>query len=420
MGFCPQCRSTETLSENAKHAGDGLPIAITELPPATGDQRLRTGIDEFDRVLGGGLVAGSVVLLAGEPGVGKSTMVLELAAALGGAALIVSGEESLSQIRMRADRIDAIVGHVSIAAERDVTAILGMIESGGFDLVVVDSIQTVTVPGRVGGTGGTAQVREAAAQLISGAKSSGTAMLMTGHVTKDGSIAGPRLLEHMVDVVVTIEGDPHRGLRFVRCVKNRHGSVDEVGIFEMLPDGLRAVADPSATLIAGRDAAAPGSVLFPTIDGLRSLVVEVQALVVPSTAAQPRRSVKGLPAARVHQILAALERHADLPLGRHEVYVSAMGGLQLSEPAADLAVALAVASAASGVAITDVATWGEVGLTGELRGVPHRQRRRAEVMRLGVGGIIDGSTYPHLLDALVEAGLAAATVRADSAVGVVR
>jgi len=417
MGFCPQCRTTGTLSEQTTHSTDTLPIAITEVAPAAGGQRLATGIDEFDRVLGGGIVAGSVTLVAGEPGVGKSTLVLEVAAALGGTALIVSGEESLNQIRMRADRIGALVEHVSIAAERDVTAILAMIESGRFDLVVVDSIQTVTVPAQVGGTGGPAQVREAAARLISGAKDSETAMVMTGHVTKDGSIAGPKLLEHMVDVVITIEGDPHRGLRFLRCVKNRHGSVDEVGIFEMLPDGLRAVADPSATLIAGRDAAAPGSVLFPTIDGLRSLVVEVQALVVPSAAAQPRRSVKGLPAARVHQILAALERHADLPLGRHDVYVSAMGGLQLSEPAADLAVALAVASAASGVAITDVAAWGEVGLTGELRGVPHRQRRRAEVVRLGVGGIIDGSTYPHLLDALVEAGLAAATIRPDRTAG---
>jgi len=233
-------------------------------------------------------------------------------------------------------------------------------------------------------------------------------------VTKEGSIAGPKLLEHMVDVVVTMEGDPHRGLRFVRCAKNRYGSVDEVGIFEMTATGLVAVPDASASLIAGRDPQAPGSVLFPTIDGMRSLVVEIQSLVVPSNHAQPRRSVKGLPSARVHQILAALERHAGLALGRFEVYVSAMGGLRITEPAADLAVALAVASAASGVAISDVAAWGEVGLTGELRAVPHAGRRRIEAERIGLGGVIDGAAYGHLLDALVESGLAAATVGADS------
>ena len=372
------------------------------------DQRLTTGISEFDRVLGGGLVGGSATLLAGEPGVGKSTLVLGAAAAFGAETLIVSGEESLGQIKMRAERIGANAADVSLVAARDVNQILSLIAGSNYDVAVIDSIQTVAVPGATAGS--PSQVREAAADLVSAAKRSGTALILTGHVTKEGAIAGPKLLEHMVDVVVTIEGDPHRGLRFLRCTKNRHGSVDEVGIFEMTGAGLVPVPDASATLIAGRDPDAPGSVLFPTIDGRRSLLLEIQALVVPSTSPQPRRSVKGLPTARVHQVLAALERHAELRLGRYEVYVSAMGGLRVVEPAADLAVALALASAASGVPIADVAAWGEVGLTGELRAVPDAPRRTAEVERLGIGGVIDGSRYGHLLDAVVESGLAAATL----------
>lgn len=390
-----------------QRAVDGAAIPITSVEDR-GEQRLSSGMDELDNAFGGGIVAGSATLLAGEPGVGKSTLVLGAAAALNRPVLMVSGEESVGQIKMRANRIGALVDGISVAATRDASQIAAMIGTRDYDLAVVDSIQTVTVPDTTAGS--PSQIREAAALLVSAAKDSGTALLMTGHVTKEGNIAGPKLLEHMVDVVVTIDGDHHRGLRFIRCVKNRYGSVDEVGVFEMSATGLTPVPDASATLIAGRDPKASGSVLFPTIDGMRSLVVEIQALVVPSNSAQPRRSVKGLPAARVHQILAALERHADLPLGGFEVYVSAMGGLKISEPAADLAVALAVASAASGVAITDVAAWGEVGLTGELREVPHAERRRTEADRLGVGGVIDGSAHAHIIDAVVEAGLAVATV----------
>jgi len=407
MGFCPQCRSSGTIGDTA----GATPIPVTSLRDLP-EHRISTGIDELDRAFGGGIVVGSVALLAGEPGVGKSTLVLGAAARMGKKTLVVSGEESAGQIKMRASRIGALVDTVSVAVASDAEAIVAMIEGGGYQLVVIDSIQTVSVAGVAAGT--PAQVRQAAAMLLAAAKASDTALLMTGHVTKEGSIAGPKLLEHMVDVVVTMEGDPHRGLRFVRCAKNRYGSVDEVGIFEMTATGLVAVPDASASLIAGRDPQAPGSVLFPTIDGMRSLVVEIQSLVVPSNHAQPRRSVKGLPSARVHQILAALERHAGLALGRFEVYVSAMGGLRITEPAADLAVALAVASAASGVAISDVAAWGEVGLTGELRAVPHAGRRRIEAERIGLGGVIDGAAYGHLLDALVESGLAAATVGADS------
>ena len=407
MGFCPQCRSSGTMSEDGATA---TPMPMTRLQDLP-ERRITTGVAEFDRVLGGGLVVGSVALLAGEPGVGKSTLVLEVAAGMGRSTLVVSGEESLGQIKMRAGRIGAIVETVLVAAAGDADAIVAMIEDGDFDLAIIDSIQTVSVPGVAAGT--PTQVRQAASLLVAAAKASGTALVLTGHVTKEGSFAGPKLLEHMVDVVITMEGDPHRGLRFVRCAKNRYGTVDEVGIFEMTATGLVPVPDASASLISGRDPQAHGSVLFPTIDGLRSLVVEIQALVVPSSQAQPRRSVKGLPSARVHQILAVLERHAGLSLGRFEVYVSAIGGLRINEPAADLAVALAVASAASGVAIPDVAAWGEVGLTGELRAVPHSGRRRIEAERIGIGGVVDCSAHGHLLDALVESGLAAATLRGD-------
>ena len=406
MGFCPQCRSSGTLSEG--DAAAAVPITrLADLP----ETRITTGVAEFDRVLGGGIVVGSVALLAGEPGVGKSTLVLGIAAAMERNTLIVSGEESVGQIKMRAGRIGALVDTISVAAASDAETIVAMIESGHYDLAVIDSIQTVSMPATA--TGSATQVKEATSMLVTAAKNSGTALLLTGHVTKEGSIAGPKLLEHMVDVVITMEGDPHRGVRFVRCAKNRYGSVDEVGIFEMTTGGLAPVPDASASLIAGRDPQAPGSVLFPTIDGMRSLVVEIQSLVVPSSHAQPRRSVKGLPSARVHQILATLERHAGVALGRFEVYVSAVGGLRITEPAADLAVALAVASAASGVAVSDVAAWGEVGLTGELRAVPHAGRRRIEAERIGVGGLIDGSSHGHVLDALIEAGLAAATVMGD-------
>lgn len=404
MGFCPQCRSNGTMQAGGRDSG---PVPITLIDDSQ-ELRVKTGVAELDRVLGGGIVVGSVTLLAGEPGVGKSTLVLGAAAALGRRTLVVSGEESVGQIRMRAARIGALADSVSVVAAGDAGAIVTMLEAGDYDLAVIDSIQTVAVPEAAPGT--PAQIRQAASLLVGGAKASGTAVIMTGHVTKEGGIAGPKLLEHMVDVVVTMEGDPHRGLRFLRCAKNRYGSVDEVGIFEMTAKGLSPVPDASATLIAGRDPSAAGSVLFPTVDGLRSLVVEIQALVVPSNHPQPRRSVKGLPPARVHQILAALERHAGMPLGRFEIYVSAMGGLRVTEPAADLAVALAVASAASGVAVSDVAAWGEVGLTGELRAVPHGGRRRTEAERFGLGGVIDGSDYAHLLDALIESGLAAATV----------
>jgi DNA repair protein RadA/Sms len=410
MGFCPQCRATGTIEASPDTSLEPVRLDRLENLP---EERLATGISEFDRVFGGGVVPGSATLLAGEPGVGKSTLVLCAAAAFDAETLIVSGEESIGQIKMRARRIGAISNDVSLVAARDVDQIVSLIASSTYGVVVVDSIQTVAVPDAMAGS--PSQVREAAAELVAAAKGSGTALILTGHVTKDGGIAGPKLLEHMVDVVLTIEGDPNRGLRFLRCVKNRHGSVDEVGIFDMTRAGLVPVPDASATLIAGRDPGAPGSVLFPTIDGRRSLLVEIQSLVVPSASPQPRRSVKGLPTARVHQVLAALERHADLHLGSHEVYVSAMGGLRVVEPAADLAVALALASAATGVPIADVAAWGEVGLTGELRAVPNAARRAAEAERVGIGGVIDGSAFSHLLDAMVESGLAAATVASRSA-----
>jgi len=371
-------------------------------------QRLRTGIDEFDRVVGGGAVPGSVVLLGGPPGVGKSTVVLQVGAALaaqGVPVLIASGEESQSQIGLRARRIGAVVDGVSVVAESDIVRLVDLIESGVYQFVVVDSIQTVRGGSGSGGAGGMAQIRDATALLIAAAKATNVVLLLIGHITKDGAIAGPKVLEHMVDAVLALDGDSHRNLRFLRGTKNRFGSVDEIGVFEMTDRGLEPMSDPSMVLAGSRDDAASGSVLFPALDGRRSLLVEIQALVVPTRSAQPRRSVKGLAVSRVHQIVAAIERHGGLRMSDREVYVSVMGGISIGEPGADLPTALAIASAATGIPLGSVAAWGEVGLTGEVRGVGRADRRRTEAGRLGVGRIVEAGDGRHLGDVLAELGV---------------
>ena len=370
-------------------------------------RRLKTGTEEFDRVLGGGLVPGSVALLGGEPGVGKSTLVLEIGAALSGAGtpvLIATGEESRDQVGLRARRIDALAEGLSIATESEVGGLAALIGSGAWPVVVVDSIQTVT-DGSRGAQGTTALVREAAARLIAAAKESGTVVLLIGHVTKDGSIAGPKSLEHMVDVVLSLDGDTHRNLRFLRGTKNRFGSVHEIGVFEMTDHGLDPVSDPSAVLAGVRDTPVAGSVLFPALDGRRSLLVEIQALVVPTTAAQPRRSVKGLAVSRVHQVIASIDRHGTMSMGGREVYVSVMGGISIREPAADLPMALAIASAASEVPLGSMAAWGEVALTGEVRSVSQADRRRSESLRLGVDRVVEAGAGRGLYDVFREVGV---------------
>lgn len=411
MGFCPQCRRSSTVVETRADPGaSAAPMPVAALA-SVAVRRLTTGIAEFDRVLGGGVIPGSVVLLAGAPGVGKSTLVLEVGAAFAGAGssvLIATGEESDSQVGLRARRIGAAVEGLLVSMEADVDALCALIRSGTWPIVVVDSIQTVT--GMSGSAAGsTTIIRDATAQLIAAAKASGVAVLLIGHVTKDGAIAGPKSLEHMVDVVLSLDGDAHRNLRFLRGTKNRFGSVHEIGVFEMTDRGLDPLADPSAVLAGSRTTPVAGSVLFPALDGRRSLLVEIQALVVPTKAAQPRRSVKGLAVSRVHQVIASINRHCGLSMSDREVYVSVMGGISIGEPAADLPMALAIGSAVANVSLGSVAAWGEVALTGEVRAVDQSDRRRSESHRLGVERVLEADNGQVLADIFRDAGLITGT-----------
>ncbi len=385
MGFCPRCTGGALEETAATSVGNAVPLV-----PVGDERRAKTGHLEVDRVLGGGVVPGAALLLSGEPGIGKSTLGLQLAASMatdGAPTLVVSGEESAHQVGMRGRRIGTDLSAVLISSERTVAGIVSQAASVKPGLLVVDSIQTVEA-GSGNGIGGPSQVRGAAAALITFAKDSDVPVLLIGHVTKDGSIAGPKLLEHMVDVVMSLDGETDAGLRFLRASKNRFGSVNEIGVFAMTEFGLETVPDPSTALVDGRDATAPGSVLFPTVDGRRSMLVEVQALTVRTDHPQPRRSAKGVPPARLHQVLAVLERHAGVATRGHDVYLSVMGGVRIAEPAADLPIALAVASSVSAEPVGSAAAWGEVGLTGELRSVVRSDARRREVHRFGVDQIL--------------------------------
>ena len=348
-----------------------------------------TGIAELDRALGGGLVAGSVVLLAGEPGVGKSTLLLEVArsyaADTGARALIVTGEESTAQVRLRAERTNSLDDNLYLAAENDLAAILTHIESVSPGLLVLDSIQTVSADAAESGAGSVSQIRAVAAALIAVAKSRGMATVLVGHVTKDGSIAGPRVLEHLVDVVLHFEGDRHSSLRLVRAVKNRYGAIDEVGCFEMREDGIVGLADPSGLFLSRRNSAVAGTCVTVTIEGRRPLLTEVQSLVNRSgLGGSPRRSVTDLDSSRVAMVLAILTKHSRLPIGERDVYAASVGGLRITEPAADLAIALAVHSATVDRPIASaVCALGELSLSGNVRPVPALPRRLAEAARLG-------------------------------------
>jgi DNA repair protein RadA/Sms len=347
-----------------------------------------TGVAEFDRVLGGGLVPGAVVLVAGEPGIGKSTLLLDVAARAarsdGRSVLYVSGEESASQVRVRAERIEAMAKTLYLASETDLATVLGQIDATAPDLLVVDSVQTVSSAEVEGAAGNVSQVREVAAALIAVAKSRGIATLLVGHVTKDGSIAGPRVLEHLVDVVVQFEGDRHSRLRLVRAVKNRYGPTDEVGCFDLSDVGIVGLADPSGLFLSGSPVPVPGTCVTVTVEGRRPLLAEVQSLVAPSHLPSPRRATSGLDAARVAMIIAVLERRARAPIGNADVYLSTVGGVRLREPASDLAVALATASAVRDQPLPQgTLAFGEVGLAGEIRAVTGIPRRLAEAGRLG-------------------------------------
>jgi DNA repair protein RadA/Sms len=397
MGFCPSCGSGAPLSEapSAPRAAPRAPARLVPLAQAGADEAVRrpTGIGEVDRVLGGGFVPGAAVLLGGEPGVGKSTLLLQVAASLaaqGGTALLASAEESTAQVALRASRLGTAPSGVALVAESDVDIIIAAADQTRPDLLVVDSVQTVAV-----------------ARLVHFSKQSGVPVVLIGHVTKDGSIAGPRLLEHAVDVVLYLEGDVERGLRVLRSLKNRFAATHQVGLFEMSDAGLRQVPDPSGWLVAGWRGGVPGSVVFPSVDGRRPLLVEVQALVSQERSLQPRRSVRGLEIARVHQVLAVLERHAGFPFAARDVYVSVVGGLAVRDPGADLPVAIALCSSLLNQALGPTAAWGEVGLTGEVRAVAYGDRRAAEAARLGVATVVGpmGNGEDRIERALARVGL---------------
>lgn len=348
-----------------------------------------TGVDELDRVLGGGVVPGSVVLLAGEPGVGKSTLLLEVVhrwatRSADDRALYVTGEESAGQVRLRADRTGAVHERVYLAAESDLATVLGHVEQVRPTLLIVDSVQTMLAADVDGVVGGVTQVRAITSALTSLAKASGVPVLLIGHVTKDGAVAGPRSLEHLVDVVLHFEGDKHSSLRMIRGIKNRFGAADEVGCFELREDGIVGVSDPSGLFLHHRTDEVPGTAVTVTMDGKRPLLGEVQALVAPTQNPSPRRAVSGLDSARVSMVLAVLERRHSIKLSDKEVYAATVGGMRMTDPACDLALAIAVASGSKDRPIpAGTVVLGEVGLAGEVRRVSGVARRVAEAARLG-------------------------------------
>jgi len=346
-----------------------------------------TGIGELDRVLGGGIVPGSVILLAGDPGVGKSTLLLEVThrwAESGRRALYLSGEESAGQIRMRAERMGCDHDDVYLAAESDLQTALGHIDEVKPTLVVVDSVQTMSTTEADGVTGGVTQVRAVTTALTMTAKTTGIAIILVGHVTKDGAIAGPRSLEHLVDVVLHFEGDKTSALRMVRGVKNRFGAADEVGCFMLHDNGIECVADPSGLFLDQRPAPVSGTAVTVSLDGKRPLIGEVQALIAAPTTSSPRRAVSGIDSARAAMIAAVLEKRAHLKVAQCDIYLSTVGGMRLTDPSSDLAVALAIASAYADLPLpTTAIAIGEVGLAGDLRRVSGMERRLAEAARLG-------------------------------------
>lgn len=393
VGRCGECQTWGSVAElGAPRAKSLVPGAVSApaIPISSVDLRQAvatpTGLGELDRVLGGGIVDGAVILLAGEPGVGKSTLLLEVCAktAALGPVLYITGEESTSQVRMRAERVNALHDQLYLAAETDLAAVLTHIEEVKPRLIVVDSIQTIAATDAEGAPGGVAQVKEVAGVLIRVAKTRGIATILVGHVTKEGTVAGPRMLEHLVDVVVNIEGDRHARLRLVRAQKNRFGPADEVGCFDLSDDGIRELPDPSELFITRRSAPVSGTAITVAMEGTRPLVTEVQALVDPTTPGSARRATSGLDSARVAMVLAVLERRAGIGLSTHDTYTATVGGVKVTEPAADLAVAIAVASALSDQPVpAGTIIIGEVGLAGEVRRVAGTPRRLAEAARLG-------------------------------------
>ncbi|MFM1784441.1 MAG: repair protein RadA [Actinomycetota bacterium] len=403
VGQCGECQAWGSVEEAsgtvtevraAKVPSSMVAKPITEIS-AEEAGHAPTSVAEFDRVLGGGLLAGATILLSGEPGVGKSTLLLEVAARtaqLGKRVLYVSAEESASQVKLRAQRTNALSDNLFLASETDLGYILGQIEAIKPQLLIVDSVQTVTSSEVDGAAGMPSQVREVAGNLIRLAKQNSLPLLLVGHVTKDGSIAGPRMLEHLVDVVCHFEGDRQTSLRFIRTLKNRFGPTDEVGCFEMTGDGIREVPDPSRLFVSGSTNQVSGTCVTVTVEGRRALIAEIQALVAKSNSPQPRRVTNGVDSSRVAMLLAVLERRAGFSLADKDIYVSTVGGMKITEPAADLAIAIALASAAQDKPVRKgVAAFGEISLAGEIRAVTNSNQRSNEAKRLGNDTVIDSS-----------------------------
>jgi DNA repair protein RadA/Sms len=439
LGKCPECGEWGSILDFT--GGAALPAALKSLTPRAPLEPARpiaeisilpaqakpTGVGEFDRVLGGGIVPGSVVLLAGEPGVGKSTLLLDVAQqwAVAGhsPSLVVSGEESTSQVRLRAERLGALHERLYLAAETDLEAVLGHLDAVKPGLLIIDSVQTISAPGTEGVAGGVTQVRAVTAALVSVAKERGIATMLVGHVTKDGNVAGPRVLEHLVDVVLQFEGDKHSSLRMVRGLKNRFGAADEVGCFEMHEGGIKGLADPSGLFLTRSGTPVSGTCVTVSMEGRRALVTEIQALIGATVPGSPRRTVSGLDGSRLAMVLAVLQRRVEARLHDREVFAATVGGIRVVEPAADLGVALAVVSASTDMPFAaDLVAFGEVGLTGEIRRVGAAPRRLAEAQRLGFkqalvppgcGPAATGNPLPGMR--VIEVGDLATAVRAAAA-----
>jgi DNA repair protein RadA/Sms len=399
-GKCEACGSWNTLVEEGsggigavpgglRSPRKGRPVALTTLSGEIEDApRIVSGIAELDRATGGGFVRGSAVLVGGDPGIGKSTLLMQAAAALanrGHRVVYVSGEEAVAQVRLRAQRLGAAAAPVELAAETNVEDILATLAEGRRpDLVILDSIQTLWTDLAESAPGTVTQVRAAAQSVIRYAKSSGAAVVLVGHVTKEGQIAGPRVVEHMVDAVLYFEGEGGHHFRILRAVKNRFGPTDEIGVFEMSDKGLREVSNPSELFLGERHAKSPGAAVFAGMEGTRPVLVEIQALVAPSPLGTPRRTVVGWDGARLAMVLAVLEAHCGLRFAQHDVYLNVAGGYRISEPAADLAVAAALVSSLTGIALPPESVYfGEISLSGAVRPVAHAQQRLKEAEKLG-------------------------------------
>src|SRR5918999_4582113 len=424
FGSCPSCGTagtlTETLSERGGSKGvrAGPSVALSEVQPKN-LERIPTGIGELDRALGGGLVAGQVVLLGGDPGIGKSTLLLQALSTLSGPVLYLTGEESVEQVALRARRLSLEEGNVRLLAETQLERVLAALDAARPRVAVIDSIQTLWSEGLQSAPGSVAQVRECAAQLTRHAKRDGIALFIVGHVTKEGAIAGPRVLEHIVDTVLYFEGDPHSSFRLVRAVKNRFGAVNELGVFAMTDKGLKGVSNPSRLFLSTHEKPVAGACVLATLEGTRPLLVEIQALVDAAHSPNPRRLSVGLEQNRLAMLLAVLHRHAGIASWEQDVFVNAVGGVRIGEPAADLAVCLAVVSFFSDKPIpAKVVALGEVGLAGEVRPAARGQERLREAAKLGFErAIIPKSNLPKTKIAGLEL---LAVERIDQAVRLLR